>query len=186
MLGEGKDIVSEVEKKKNIAVEKGKMTSNIEEKKVVSYEKVKKSNSVGGDKNIDSSKAIQAVKKTTNPQPLESQKRKDGNGGRNYQRGIKRSDNPDVLYGRDFEDSSTPIEQIQTEMGEVAIRGKVIAFDSRPIRGEKTILIFDVTDFTDTITVKMFAKNEQLSEILPAVAKGNFIKVKQMKKYCGD
>ena len=156
MLEEGKDIVSEVEKKKNIAVEKGKMASNIEEKTVVSYKKAKKSN----------------------PQPLESQKRKDGNGGRNYQRGIKRSDNPDVLYGRDFEDSSTPIEQIQTEMGEVAIRGKVIAFDSRPIRGEKTILIFDVTDFTDTITVKMFAKNEQLSEILPAVAKGNFIKVK--------
>ncbi len=93
-------------------------------------------------------------------------------------KGIKRSDNPDVLYGRDFEDESIPIEQIQSEMGEVAIRGQIIASDSRPIRGEKTILIFDVTDFTDTITVKMFTRNEQLPEILPAVAKGSFIKIK--------
>ncbi len=93
-------------------------------------------------------------------------------------KGIKRSDNPDVLYGRDFQDESVPIEQIQTEMGEVAIRGQIIASDSRPIRGEKTILIFDVTDFTDTITVKMFTRNDQLAEILPIVAKGNFIKIK--------
>lgn len=93
-------------------------------------------------------------------------------------KGIKRSDNPDVLYGRDFEDESIPIEQIQSEMGEVAIRGQIIASDSRPIRGEKTILIFDVTDFTDTITVKMFTRNEQLPEILPAVTKGSFIKIK--------
>ena len=125
--------------------------------------------------NIDNKKA-----ETASAQQFEEQKKSYGNYTGNYQRSgsIKRSDHPDVLYGRDFDNESTPIEQIQTEMGEVAIRGQIIAFDSRPIRGEKTILIFDVTDFTDTITVKMFAKNEQLPEILPAVAKGSFIKIK--------
>ena len=90
----------------------------------------------------------------------------------------KKSDNPDVLYGRDFDDEPTPIEQIQTEMGEVVIRGKIIAFDSREIRGEKTILMFDVTDFTDTITVKMFARNEQLPEIKPHIQPGAFVRLK--------
>ena len=52
-------------------------------------------------------------------------------------------------------------------MGELVIQGKIISFDLREIRGDKTILIFDVTDFTDTITVKMFAKNEMLDEIKP-------------------
>ncbi len=90
----------------------------------------------------------------------------------------KKSDNPDVLYGRDFDEEPTPIEQIQTEMGELVIRGKIIALDTREIRGEKTILIFDVTDFTDTITVKMFARNEQLPDIMPHVKPGAFVKLK--------
>ena len=30
-----------------------------------------------------------------------------------FQRGLKRSDNPDVVYGRDFEDDAVPIEMIQ-------------------------------------------------------------------------
>ena len=37
--------------------------------------------------------------------------------------------------------------------------GKIISFDTREIRNEKTILMFSVTDFTDTITVKMFVRN---------------------------
>lgn len=90
----------------------------------------------------------------------------------------KKADNPDVLYGRDFEEEPTPIEQIQTEMGELVIRGKIIALDTREIRGEKTILIFDVTDFTDTITVKMFARNEQVPDIKPHIAPGSFVKLK--------
>ncbi len=90
----------------------------------------------------------------------------------------KKPDNPDVLYGRDFDDEPTPIEQIQTEMGELVIRGKIIALDTREIRGEKTILIFDVTDFTDTITVKMFARNEQLPMIMPHIKPGAFVRLK--------
>ena len=40
-------------------------------------------------------------------------------------------------------------------------------FDTREIRNEKTILImFAVTDFTDTIMVKMFVRNEQLPDAI--------------------
>ena len=59
-------------------------------------------------------------------------------------------------------------------MGEITVHGKIISFDTREIRNEKTIIIFSVTDFTDTITVKMFAKNEQLPEILGELKKGAF------------
>ena len=73
----------------------------------------------------------------------------------------KKSDNPDVLYGRDFEYEFMDINSIAGEMGEITIRGKVIAKDSRLLGSGKTIVIYDMTDFTDTITVKMFAKDEQ-------------------------
>ncbi|MBP3603999.1 MAG: PolC-type DNA polymerase III [Lachnospiraceae bacterium] len=95
-----------------------------------------------------------------------------------FKRPAKRSDNPDVLYGRDFEEEAMPIEDIIGEIGEVVIRGKIISFDSREIKNEKTILMFDVTDFTDTMTIKMFARNDQVEEITAGIKKGAFVKLK--------
>lgn len=63
-------------------------------------------------------------------------------------------------------------------MGEITLRGKVISFDTREIRNDKTIVMFAVTDFTDTIMVKMFVRNEQLPDILEDVKKGAFLKLK--------
>lgn len=96
---------------------------------------------------------------------------------RNF-RGVKKSDNPDVIYGRDPEDVTIDIETIAGEMGEVTIRGQVLTMESREIRNEKTILMFNMTDYTDTITVKMFLENEQVPEITGRLKKGIFVKVK--------
>ena len=101
----------------------------------------------------------------------------------------RRRKNPDVIYGRDFDDEPIPIEQIPGEMGEVCIRGKILSLEARPIRNEKTILIFAVTDFTDTIMVKMFTKNEFLDELTPHLQKGAFVKIKgvtMIDKYDSD
>lgn len=92
--------------------------------------------------------------------------------------GYKKSDNPDVIYGRDFDEEEIAIDSIAGEMGEVVIRGKILSLDTREIRNEKTIVMFNVTDFTDTITVKMFIKNEQCEEILGGLKKGVFVKIK--------
>ena len=93
-------------------------------------------------------------------------------------RGIRRSDNPDVIYGRDFEDECIRMEDIIGEMGEVTIRGKIIQTDQREIRNEKTILFFDITDFTDTLTFKLFVSNDQVGEITGQLTKGTYVKVK--------
>ena len=95
-----------------------------------------------------------------------------------YRRSIKRSDNPDVIYGRDFEEEAIPIEDIVGEMGEVTIRGKIISFDTREIRNERTIFMFDVTDFTDTMTIKLFVHNDQADEMKKEVKIGAFVKLK--------
>ena len=95
-----------------------------------------------------------------------------------YERMPKKSDNPDVFYGRDFEDETIAIEEIQGEMGEVAIRGKVLRVEKRELRNEKFLYIFDMSDFTDTITIKMFAKQEQAEGIEVGIKSGNFIKIK--------
>ncbi len=107
--------------------------------------------------------------------------KRDWKGGerKSFYGSVKKSDNPNVLYGRDFEDEDLiPIDQIVSEMGEVTIHGQIISYDKREIRNEKTIVMFDVTDFTDTITIKMFTRNEQLPKVEEALKKGSFIKLK--------
>ena len=92
----------------------------------------------------------------------------------------KKSENPDVLYGRDFEDDFIELERIEGEIGEVTIRGKILDKDSRLLRSGKTIIIFHITDFTDTITVKVFANEDTLEDLNNAIKEKNFIRLQGM------
>ena len=71
-----------------------------------------------------------------------SEKKNGGNRDFRERWSFKKSDNPDVIYGRDFEEEAIRIDQIMGEMGEVVIRGQILSMEERPIRGEKTILMF--------------------------------------------
>ena len=83
----------------------------------------------------------------------------------------------DVVYGYDFDDGDEiSMNQIIGEMGEVVVVGKVIRLEERLLRSGKTIMIFDLTDFTDTITVKMFIKPEMLDEVREFLRMGAFVK----------
>ncbi len=93
---------------------------------------------------------------------------------------FRRSDNPDVLYGRDFDDEPMTLDQVIEEMGEVTIRGKILNMEEREIRGERTIITLTVSDFTDTIHIKMFTKNDVLPEIKEKIQAGAFVKIKGM------
>ena len=91
---------------------------------------------------------------------------------------LRRSDNPDVLFGRDFEEESTPIDSIEGAVGDIVIRGEILNFDSRELRNGRGLLMFAVTDDTDTIVTKIFVKAEQIPELSGLLKKGTFVKVK--------
>ena len=66
---------------------------------------------------------------------VENSKKGEFRKGGNFEKGaLKRSDNPDVIYGRDFEEEAMKIEELIGEMGEVVIRGKVLSVDTRDIK----------------------------------------------------
>ena len=107
----------------------------------------------------------------------------DNNGRTGYyrrDRGQTREDNPDVIYGRSFEGEVAKIEELSGESGEVIIQGQIISVDTREIRGERTIVMFTVSDFTDTIKAKIFMRNEHLLEVMDGIKAGVFVKVKGM------
>ncbi len=89
--------------------------------------------------------------------------------------GGRRSDNPDVIYGRDFDGEVMPIEAITGEIGAVTIRGQVLSAELRELRNEKTLFIFSMTDFTDSIGIKLFLSNEQGTELAGTIKAGAFL-----------
>ena len=117
--------------------------------------------------------------------------KKDFKGGsrRDYVRPLKQGDDPNLIYGRNFDDEPIRLDLVVSEMGEITIHGQIIKFETREIRNEKSILMFAVSDFTDTIMVKMFTRNEQLPELLGDLKKGAYVKVKgvtTIDKYDGE
>ncbi|MCF0122383.1 MAG: PolC-type DNA polymerase III [Lachnospiraceae bacterium] len=91
---------------------------------------------------------------------------------------LERSASLDVLYGKNFEDNSIPIESIEEEIGDVVICGEILSLESREFKNKRGILIFSITDDTDTIVVKIFVQAAQIKEMSDVLKKGTFVKVK--------
>lgn len=100
----------------------------------------------------------------------------------NYRKPAK---DPSVFYGKNVEGEVIPIKEIVDEIGEVVIEGMIRSVDQREIKGEKLIVTFAITDFTDTIIVKVFIKKELVEELsfFEFVKKGNFIRLKGVASF---
>ncbi len=64
----------------------------------------------------------------------------------------------------------------------MTIRGKIMTNERRDIRNEKSILKFTLTDFTDSIVVKIFAPTMYAEQTMKRLEPGNFVKVKGYTK----
>lgn len=89
-----------------------------------------------------------------------------------------RSSDPNVIYGYDVTEDSMPISEIEEGSGDVVIRGEVLSVDSRELRNGKFLFLFSMTDYTDTIMVKLFLIPEKYELISKQIKKGIFIKLK--------
>ncbi len=90
---------------------------------------------------------------------------------------LRRSADPDVFYGRDIDGAITPIEDITGEIGRVVVRGQVMNAEQRELRNEKILFTFSVTDFTDSIGLKLFLDKEQAQEIAKEIKTGAFLMI---------
>lgn len=95
----------------------------------------------------------------------------------NYRKPAK---DPTVFYGKNVEGEVLPIKEIIDEIGEVVVEGMIRQVEEREIKGEKLLVSFAITDFTDTIIAKIFIKKDLADELsfFEFVKKGNFIRLK--------
>ena len=166
-----------------------------EKKETILKAKEAKKNGNSGDENSSGKKQIDGSMNETSRGGKEAEKNggkseaikenSNGNsyGGKGYngyrrEKFTTKEDNPDVIYGRSFEGEFVSLSEVNEETGEAIIQGQVMKLETREIRNERTIVTFAITDFTDSISAKIFAKNSELVELLAELKEEAFIKLK--------
>ncbi len=94
-----------------------------------------------------------------------------------YKRKRKEPDNPDVIFGRDFTEEPVNICDLEGD-GDVVIRGQIDDLEITVTRTGKKMVLFSVTDFTDTISVKMFPREDEQERLFEYLDNGKFIALK--------
>ncbi len=90
---------------------------------------------------------------------------------------------PEVIYGRNVEGTETAVNEITEGMGEVVVHGKVFMMEERELRNEKLLITFAITDFTDSISGKIFVTKEDWLLLKADFKEGSFYKVKGIPAY---
>ncbi len=95
-----------------------------------------------------------------------------------------------IIIGKEISGTVTNIAETKIEGEKVIIEGRIFNVELKEIKGERYIVSFDITDFTDSTTVKFFAdKKVYDSEMEPIFKTGNYLKVKgevQFDKYAKE
>ncbi|NMB98220.1 MAG: PHP domain-containing protein, partial [Clostridiaceae bacterium] len=88
-----------------------------------------------------------------------------------------------VILGKEFKDEIIAMKDIDQDSGKIAIAGEIFSIDSREIRGERYLYIFDITDKTNSFTVKFFTKKDKYGEINNKLKIGIAVKVRGEAQY---
>lgn len=70
------------------------------------------------------------------------------------------------------------LEEIVDEERRIAVEGYIFNAETRELRSGRTLLTFKITDYTDSILVKMFSRDKEDAELLKAVKKGMWARVR--------
>lgn len=90
------------------------------------------------------------------------------------------SQDPDMVYGRDFKyEGDTKLSDVFEGTGETVVRGQIMTMEDRETRNGKFIVTMEITDFTDSIAVKIFLADENVKkEFYSKVKKNSFVRIK--------
>ncbi|WP_416198002.1 MAG: PolC-type DNA polymerase III [Sporanaerobacter sp.] len=81
------------------------------------------------------------------------------------------------VYGKNIEGDLTKLCNIDSNTGTVIVQGELFDIESREIKGGKILFTFNVTDYTNSITVKAFIKKKDKEEFECYIKEGVFAKI---------
>jgi DNA polymerase-3 subunit alpha (Gram-positive type) len=84
----------------------------------------------------------------------------------------------ELLIGYQIKDEPIQIKGIQEEEKRVTVQGHIFDVDLRELRSGRSLLTFKMTDYSDSITVKLFSRDKEDLTIFGAFKKGLWVKVR--------
>lgn len=88
-----------------------------------------------------------------------------------------------LMVGYDIRDVAVPIMNVQDEEKKITLQGTVFALDSKELRNGSTLFTFNITDYTDSLMVKAFAKTKEDVKIFSLLSNGTWIKIRGRVEY---
>lgn len=84
-----------------------------------------------------------------------------------------------VIMGRAISDNPVSIASITEDSGRVTIQGSIFNTEVKTLNNGKTIIVFNITDNTNSITAKIFAKEEsETAKLVENITDGRYVKIK--------
>ncbi|MFT8362636.1 MAG: PolC-type DNA polymerase III [Sporolactobacillus sp.] len=81
-------------------------------------------------------------------------------------------------FGYTIQDDSVSITTIQDEERRITIEGYVFDSETRELRSGRTLLLFKLTDYTDSLAVKVFSRDKEDAARFAEFHKGIWVKVR--------
>lgn len=88
-----------------------------------------------------------------------------------------------LAVGYDIREEPVPLMNIIEEEKKITVQGAVFGLDMKELRNGSTLFTFNVTDFSDSIAMKMFAKTKDDVKILNQLANGKWVKARGRIEY---
>ncbi|GGH82099.1 DNA polymerase-3 subunit alpha (Gram-positive type) [Pullulanibacillus pueri] len=83
-----------------------------------------------------------------------------------------------LRYGYEIKDDPIPLKDIIEEERRITTQGYVFDVEFRELRSGRTLALFKITDYTDSILVKVFLRDKEDNEKLAGLKKGMWVKVR--------
>lgn len=87
----------------------------------------------------------------------------------------ERPESKEIVHGERIAGEAIPLKAIKEEEKRVIIRGTIFAIDRRDLKSGSQLTLLKVTDYTDSILIKLFARSKEEKETLSALQEGMWI-----------
>jgi DNA polymerase-3 subunit alpha (Gram-positive type) len=88
-----------------------------------------------------------------------------------------------LVIGYEIKEDPVPIQQIQEEERRIVIQGTVFQTELKELRSGRYLLTFQMTDYTDSLSVKIFSRDKEDVTLLEAITPGMWLKVRGSVQY---
>ncbi|MFX0549072.1 PolC-type DNA polymerase III [Hathewaya histolytica] len=140
----------------------------IDELKDINYFEEKEKENFGIIKNVLSNQIVSNNK-------YENNTKKD-NRKKEYNNSIK--ENSNQVLGKNIIEEPIPIKDINLDLGKACIEGDLFKLEIKETKTGKTFFIFNITDYTSSITLKCFPNQNAVEKLTEELKKGCHYKIK--------